>query len=111
MHDRGRPDGGVNSKVARIIEEYELDKLGEELERRWIAEDGDSLRDLADVFNRRLLEATLVSSSGSDAFDPESVYVALTDDDVPAGERRTIKRNLERAGVDVEQLIDGFVSH
>ncbi|MFC6771661.1 rod-determining factor RdfA, partial [Halorubrum pallidum] len=48
-----------NSKVARVIEAYDLAGLGAQLERQWTGADGDrtSLRDLADVFNRRVLEA------------------------------------------------------
>lgn len=40
------------SKVARRINEYDLEGLGEEMARRWTAEDDRwSLRDLADHFN------------------------------------------------------------
>jgi hypothetical protein len=111
MQHRTTPDGGIDSKVARTIDEFDLEGVGEELERRWVAEDGDSLRDLAEVFNRRLLGTVLASAPGSDGVDPESAYLTLTEDDVPAGERRTVRRNLERAGVDVERLTDSFVSH
>lgn len=38
---------GRRSKVARLIEEYDLSGLGEELEQRWTAEeDWQSLREL-----------------------------------------------------------------
>jgi predicted transcriptional regulator len=111
MHSEPAPDGGTNSKVAQVIDEYGLDGFGEELERRWTAEDGDSLRDLAALFNRRVLGAAIASTPGSDGRDVESTYETLTDDDVSAGERRTVRRNLERDGLDVDALTDDFVSH
>ena len=60
-----RPD----SKVARLIDRYGLDGLGDELERRWTADGAErlSLRDCAALFNRRLLEEALLSA-GADAF-------------------------------------------
>lgn len=105
----GRP-----SKVARVIDEYDLVDLGAELERRWTAppDHREGLRDLADVVNRRVLEAAL---DGADhrplAGDVESLYRALTDGESGAAERTRARRRLERAGVDVESLRADFVSH
>lgn len=103
------------SKVARLIEEFGLDGLGVELENRWTAEDSAdrwSLRDLADHFNRQLLEEEL-SAAGVRALDGESgnVYRLLTDDDVSEADRTRARRRLEREGVDVEGLLDQFVTY
>lgn len=102
------------SKVARLIEEYDLDGLGDELERRWTGDGVEraSLRDCAALFNKRLLEAALLES-GTTALetDVETTYERLTDDDVTTGVRNDTRRRLERNGVDVEQLERDFVTY
>ena len=49
------------TKVRRVIETYSLSGLGEELAARWVGEgyDRESLRALADRFNRRVLAASM----------------------------------------------------
>ncbi|MFB6184488.1 MAG: rod-determining factor RdfA [Haloarculaceae archaeon] len=111
----GRTNGsGRRSKVGRLIEEYDLDGTGGELERRWLGEDGEreSLRDLADWFNRRLLRSAL-ESTGQSPLDGEvqNFYRLLTDDDVSEGERTRASRSLEGEGIDVKSLSTDFVSH
>ena len=103
------------SKVARLIEEYELEGIGAEMENRWTAEDSTdrwSLRDLADDFNHRLLEEEL-SAAGVRALDGESgnFYRLLTDDDVSEADRTRARRRLERKGVDIEGLLNRFVTY
>ncbi|WP_049982245.1 rod-determining factor RdfA [Halorubrum sp. BV1] len=103
-----------NSKVARVIEAYELDGLGAELERRWIGENGDrtSLRDLADVFNRRVLAAAMREAGYSAVeSDVESAYAALTDEESGSADRMRKRRDLEQAGVDVDAVLGDFVTH
>jgi hypothetical protein len=109
------PDGGPGrpSKVPRVIRTYGLDGTGDRLEAYWTREeDRYSLRELADVLNRRVLEAAMVDA-GMQPLDDEvaSRYRALTDDDVSRGVQREVERTLERAGVDVESVRDDFVSH
>lgn len=108
--DSDRP----SSKVARLIDTYDLDGLGAELEARWTAEGDErlSLRDLATLFNRRLLERALLDA-GLDAMpaDVERTYRNLTADDVSAGVRTDTRNRLERNGVDVETLEDEFVTY
>lgn len=101
-------------KVGRVIGEYGLDELGAELEARWTGASGEqySLRALADLFNRRVLEAALEEAGvRSLEGDAETRYRLLTEDDVSAGMRQQARRELERAGVDVEGLESDFVSH
>lgn len=105
----GRP-----SKVARLIEEYGLDGLGAELEQRWTApgDRRDSLRDLATVVNQRVLETALQRAAvrplpGSVA----ELYRELTTTESSAGNRTRARRRLERAGIDVDELREDFVSH
>ncbi|MFC5367139.1 rod-determining factor RdfA [Salinirubrum litoreum] len=107
-------DDRPRSKVARLIEEYGLDGLGAELEARW-TDDGDdrlSLRDLADYFNRRLLDAAL-RDTGRATLDTDvaSAYRTLTDDDVGRGVRTDTRTALAEEGVDVDALERDFVTY
>jgi len=106
----GRP-----SKVARLIEQHGFDEVGAELERRWTADDPDerqSLRELASYFNRRILAAA-VADTGVQPLDGEvsNLYRLLTGDDVGVAERTRAERQLERDGVDVDELRADFVSY
>jgi len=109
-------DGADDStcKVARLLEAYEFDGLGAELEARWTSDDrnGMSLRELETYFNERLLESQM-RSVGLQSLEGEvaNFYRLLTDDDVSGAERTRVTRRLERAGVDVEQLRADFVSY
>ncbi|WP_336344578.1 rod-determining factor RdfA [Halalkalicoccus ordinarius] len=101
-------------KVGRIIGKYGLDGTGAELEARWTGDGDDrySLRALADLFNRRVLEAALEDADArSLEGDVETRYRLLTDDDVSAGMRQQARRELERTGIGVESLESDFVSH
>ncbi len=105
----------IESKVARLVEDYGLgQQFGDQLEARWTADgdERDSLRTLADRFNERLLEAA-AADAGLSTVDGESanLYRLLTDDDVSSGNRTEARRRLERAGVDVDQLDEDFVSY
>lgn len=105
-----RPGG----KVARVLEKYDIEGLGGELERRWTGAEGerDSLRDLADYLNRAVLRTAL---DGTDATpldgSVEHIYRLLRDDDVREARRIEARRQLERVGVDIDELENDFVSH
>jgi len=108
----GKP--GRESKVARLIEEYDLDGIGAELEEKWTAEEGDrwSLRDLADYFNRELLRQAL-RDAGVQTVDGEieNTYRLLTGEDVSGADQVRVQRHLERDGVDVRDVESEFVSY
>lgn len=110
-----RSDGGRRrSKVTRVVDEYGLDGLEEELERRWLATDdsGMSLRELADHFNRRVLRAAIEESDVSTLeVDVDRTYEQLTSDDVSSGVRTRVQRRLERDGVDVDAVREDFLTH
>jgi hypothetical protein len=116
MHEKIRTDGaGRRSKVKRLLEEYELEGLGDELERAWTATDPDereSLRDLATRFNERMLEAAL-RDAGDTVLEGEleNTYRLLTDDAVGSGDRKRAERQLERQGIDIDALRSDFVSY
>ncbi|WP_135302788.1 rod-determining factor RdfA [Haloarcula amylovorans] len=102
------------SKVARLIDEYELDGLGAELETRWTGEGVErmSLRDLADYFNKQLLEQALRNAGMSTLdTDVDSTYVNLTDDEVSTGVRTDTRNRLEQNGVDVDAVETDFVTY
>lgn len=102
------------TKVRRVIEAYSLAGFGEELAARWVGDgyDRESLRSLADRFNRRVLAASM-EAAGLSPLDGEvdNTYRLLTDDEVSAGMRTQARRRLEREGIDPESLTDDFVSH
>ncbi|MGB9965634.1 rod-determining factor RdfA [Halobacterium sp. CBA1126] len=110
MTESSRP----NSKVARVIEAYDLGGMGEQLEVAWTGEDGErtSLRDLADEFNRAVLDAAIRQSDGTIAeTDLQSAYQTLTEDDVSSADRMRKRRELEAMGVDVDDVTADFVTH
>ena len=113
----GSPQGEsdpTRSKVGRLIEEYGMVGVREELPDRWLGRgvDSQSLRSLADWFNERLV-AKRLEEAGESPLDgePANTYRLLTDDDVGAGARVDAETALERAGIDPGNLQREFVSH
>lgn len=103
-----------SSKVARLLEEYDLGGLGAELEARWTGDGIDrmSLRDLAEFFNKRLLERSLLDAGMSTLEgNLDSTYEHLTGDDVSTGVRTETRSRLERNGIDVDALESDFVTY
>lgn len=104
------PKGGT--KVARCIDKYDLPEMGPTLEARWTGESGErtSLRDLAEIFNRTLVEAALRDVDTLPlSVDVGGIYEALRRGS--RTERLRAERRLEREGVDAEALTADFVSH
>jgi len=103
-----------SSKVARLIEEYDLDGLGADLEARWTGDGIDrmSLRDLAEFFNKRLLEQALMDVGMSTLeSDLDATYEHLTGEDASTGVRTEARSRLERNGIDTEALESDFVTY
>jgi len=102
------------SKVARLIDAYDLGPIGTDLENAWLGEAGErqSLRDLADRFNRALLLAA-IREAGMDVVDGEArnYYRLLTDESVSAGRRVEARNRLDGAGVDVDAVVEDFVTY
>lgn len=104
-----------SNKVARLIAEYDLGTtFGDRLEELWTA-DGDereSLRSLADRFNKRLLQVA-ITDAGTSTLDGEvaNLYRLLTSDDVSSGQRAETRHRLQWEGVDVDKLKSDFVTH
>lgn len=112
-HNDSRMDNR-RSKVSRMIDKYALDGMEDRLPRSWRGEDEPqrSLRELADYFNRELLNAAM-SGAGFEPLKGElaNMYRLLTDDAVTAADRTEAETKLSRAGLDVETLRQDFVSH
>lgn len=99
-------------KVARVLGEYDLAELGDELVAKWTAaENRMSLRELADYFNKRLLEARLDEQRVDTlAGEVDNLYELLTGDDVTSGTRIEAEHRLREYGVDVDDLTADFVT-
>ncbi len=109
MTDSTRSRG---TKVARVIDEYELSGMGAEIEAAWTGESGErtSLRDLADEFNERVLEEALRESGVSAlTFEVSGTYEALRHGS--GSEETRARRRLEREDIDVDELLGDFVTH
>lgn len=104
----------TRSKVGRLIAEYEMADVGQALEDRWLGRDRESqsLRSLAEWFNKRLLDARL-KQVGEDPLDGEvaNLYRLLSEEDVTAGMRVDAEATLEHRGIDPDTLRTEFVSH
>lgn len=106
--------GGRRNKVARLVGEYDLNGVGDELEARWTATGDDhwSLRDLAAVFNRELIVARLDEADVRlSEREIDAVVRSLTGDEVSAADRTQLHRRLERDGVDVDALDRDVVTY
>lgn len=113
-NDGDERNSGPRLKVARLIEEYGFDSVGEELESRWASEgeDGMSLRELAAYFNRQVLAAELADADLNPVSgEVENLYRLLTDDAVSPAERTRAQRRLDRDGIDVDALQERFVTY
>lgn len=103
-----------NSKVARVIDKYDLSGLGEEIEASWTNDDEErrSLRELANYFNKQVLQAAM-ERAGMSPLEGEAgnTYRLLAGNDVSGGARRSAEKSLEREDIDPEELRRDFVSH
>lgn len=105
---------GRRTKIERLLDVYDLEGWGERLESSWLGEheERESLRELAAKFNVALLDARL-QEAGETATqaDLESTYRTLTGDDVARSDTVRKRRELQRAGIDVDDLLADFVTH
>lgn len=107
-------DSPPNSKVARVIQAYDLSGMGERLEAEWTGADGErrSLRDLADLFNRAVLSSAMRETGGTTIqSDVASAYETLTGDDATSADRMRKRRELEQQGIDVDAVLGDLVTH
>lgn len=107
------PDRPSN-KVARLLNEYDLEGFGAELEARWTGKTDErmSLRGLAELFNKRLLERAMLDA-GISAIesDVEATYENLTSDDVSTAVRMDTRNRLNQKGIKPDDLESDFVTY
>lgn len=103
-------DGSCGCKVGRVTAAYEHPNVDEWLFEEW--QEGTSIRSLTEELNEELIERKL-AAVGATRFEwsKTPVYEALHTDELSEPETIEIRRELERAGVDVEQLSADLVSH
>jgi hypothetical protein len=97
-------------KVQRVAEAYYLSGVNDELRRRYEASDA-TLHELADYVNDRITAITLDSIDEPIDAEPATVRAALTEaKDIPPTRRDDIRATLV-GQIDVDQLINSYVSH
>lgn len=103
----------TDCKVGRLLEERGLDGLGAELARRWRGEgvERTSLRDLATLFNRRLVRDAMEDAGLNPLPDEVEAARATLAGERPEDVRVRRCRRLERDGVDVDSLAASLVTH
>lgn len=106
----GDPPEDCSCKVGAVAAEFELEGIHDELERRW--DEDTSVRELTDMFNRRVLrEAFRRAGRLSIDGEIENAYRVLTDDDAAAGSRERAREQLRQDGVPIEDVEDRLVAH
>jgi hypothetical protein len=116
MTDQGAENGGSRgrpSKVARIIEAYDLDGLGAELEAAWTAPEPErrSLRELAREVNRRIVTSVL-AEDGEHPLPGEVETIAnAVSGSEDGATTRDVATRLEAQGHSMEDLAADFVSY
>jgi DNA-binding transcriptional ArsR family regulator len=103
-------EGSCSCKVGRVTAEYGRTNVDEWLIEEW--QDGTSIRSLTEEFNKELIESKLSAVGVSRLeWSKTPVYEALHTEELSKPEAIEIQRELERAGVEVEQLTADLVSH
>ena len=111
-NDSSQNENHSRGKIVQLLVDYDLEDLGDDLIRRWTAsENRSSLRELAKDINKIILSQHM-REAGMDPVEgeAENFYRLLTDEGVTPGSYTQAKRRLERRGINVEELIDDFVS-
>jgi len=98
-------------KVERVTEKYGLDDADQRL-LRLRDHEGAGLRRLETRLNIWILKYAMIQH-GMTVLDgeEENYHRLLTDDSVLEGARRDARRELEEAGIDVDEVTDDFVSY
>lgn len=96
-------------KLGRVARSRGLEALDRRLSDR--RADGASLRDLERFVNVELLDRALRDASTDVVGEVGDVYDVLVGDDGSAGERTELRSRLARGGVDVDALLEAFVSY
>lgn len=97
-------------KIGHTSIEYSISNLDSRLVEKW--KNGSSVRQLAEDLNKEIIESELNAADvGYVAWSQTPVYEALHTDELSEAEEIEIRRELDRVGVNVEQLAADLVSH
>ncbi|WP_435181332.1 rod-determining factor RdfA [Halorussus sp. AFM4] len=106
----GSHEDGCGCKIARVTGGYDLPDVDTWLVDEW--QTGTSVRRLTEALNKDIIESALIAANVEQVDrNRDAVYEALHTDELSNTETIEIQRELERAGVDVEQLSADLVSH
>ena len=98
-------------KIPKIADKYELDNIDDFLISHWTADDDrKSLRELADMFNKRIFFAALSEINLTNS-EREQWYSILNEDDAPQTEQVRIRRKLEKEDIDFADIRSDFITH
>lgn len=97
-------------KIGRVTRDYGIPNVDSRLVSEW--QNGTSVRQLTEDLNRDVIESELNAANVSQVeWSRTPVYEALQTEDLSEAEEIEIRRELDRAGLDVEQLASDLVSH
>lgn len=97
-------------KVGRTDKKYELSNIDSRLADDW--QSGTSIRRLTEELNKNIIKSELSATNVSQVeWSQTPVYEAIYTDELNDAEEIEIRRELERAGIDIEQLSSDLVSH
>jgi len=108
----GGHEDGCGCKVGSLCVEYGLDGVDPRLQEQWTAEDGPSVRDLTDWFNKQLIHKRLKEEHEFPLErEVDLFYDLLQSEEIGSGTQLEARNRLEGFNLDVERLENDFVSH
>lgn len=101
---------GCSCKVGRLAAEYDLTNTDTHLVEEW--HDGKSVRALTEELNKDVIRTEMNAANvGQIEWSKTPVYEAIKTDSLNESDEIEIRRELERAGIDVGELSSNLVSH
>lgn len=103
-------DRDCDCKVGRVSAKYELHDVNSQLVEKW--QSGTSIRRLTKSLNKKIIESELTAANVSQLkWSQTPVYKALHTNQLSDAEEIEIRRELDRAGVEVNNLASDLMSH
>jgi len=102
----------TDTKIDRLIDKYDLEGMSAEIEERWTRENGDSTREIANFFNKRLLKEQLKHAEIQPLeSELDTLYRFVAGEQMDTAEKIEVEERLTRTDVNIEELADDFISH
>ena len=97
-------------KIGRVTTTHEIPTVDTDIVDRW--QSGTSIRRLTEELNKEIIASELDAANvGNIEWSRTPVYEMLRTDELSDAEEIEIRRELKRAGINVEQLAADLVSH